>query len=165
MSQRAFVAVRSAFYATVFFGLWGWLALFVRRFDGALGLSLPTWTPVVSILVMTFGFALTLACVSSFAVEGRGTPAPVDPPRELVTAGPYRWVRNPMYLGGFAMLLGFALMHRSLAMALLAVGFLGFFHLFVVWYEEPHLGRKFGDAYLDYRRDARRWIPRRPLSR
>jgi protein-S-isoprenylcysteine O-methyltransferase Ste14 len=70
-----------------------------------------------------------------------------------------------MYLGGFAMLLGFALMHRSLAMALLAVGFLGFFHLFVVWYEEPHLGRKFGDAYLDYRRDARRWIPRRPLSR
>ncbi len=160
--SRWFAALRSALYATVFLGVGSWLALQARGFDRTMGVGMPTWTPLVGVLIMTLGAAVVLACVMSFVVSGRGTPAPFDPPREFVSTGPYRWVRNPMYLGGLTLLIGFAFLHRSLAMLILAGGFLGIFHAFVGLYEEPHLTRTFGDAYTRYRAEVRRWIPRRP---
>ncbi|MDX1579048.1 MAG: isoprenylcysteine carboxylmethyltransferase family protein [Gemmatimonadota bacterium] len=161
-SARLFAALRSVLYGTVFVLLWGWLALEVRALDGALGGPLPMWTPLAGILVMTLGGALALACLASFSFIGGGTPAPFDAPRELVVAGPYRWVRNPLYVAGFLMLVGFGLLHRSPAILVLATVFVGLFHLFVIGYEEPRLAGEFGASYEAYRRRVPRWLPRRP---
>lgn len=76
--------------------------------------------------------------------------------------GPYRFVRNPMYLGGFLILLGFGLVRRSPAITLFAFAWLLLVHLAVVALEEPDLRRKFGESYDDYRRGVPRWLPRRP---
>ncbi len=109
--------------------------------------------------LVVLGGVLALWCIITFATHGRGTPAPFDPPRRLVVRGPYRHVRNPMYLGAGIALAGAALYYRSLALvAYLAVCF-ALVHLFVIGYEEPTLGRTFGDAYAAYRQRVRRWWP------
>jgi protein-S-isoprenylcysteine O-methyltransferase Ste14 len=108
---------------------------------------------------MALGGALALACVTSFVWWGGGTPAPFDPPRRFVARGPYRVVRNPMYIGGFAMLAGYGLVLFSPAIVCLSLVMAGCAHLFVVWYEEPALERRFGEDYRVYRRTVRRWLP------
>ena len=95
-----------------------------------------------------------------FVRQGRGTPAPVAPPARLVVTGPYRHVRNPMYLGVVAMILGQAMILGS--RAVLAYGGIAAvaFHLFVLLYEEPNLRARFGAEYIAYCRQVGRWIPR-----
>ena len=108
---------------------------------------------------MIVGAAVAISCVAVFVARGRGTPAPFDPPREFVAQGPYRYVRNPMYVGGLGVIAGFGLYQRSLAIVLFALVFLCCAHLFVVFYEEPGLERRFGHSYLDYKRSVNRWLP------
>ena len=92
------------------------------------------------------------------------TPAPFDAPREFVAAGPYRYVRNPMYIGGFGVLLGAGLALQSPAIVGLAVLFLLLVHLLVLLYEEPVLDGRFGDPYRRYKSSVHRWLPRSPRS-
>lgn len=108
----------------------------------------------------TLGGLLALWCIFTFVFVGRGTPAPFDPPRRLVVRGPYRHVRNPMYLGAALALAGAALFYGSGALWAYTAVFLFVMHLFVVLHEEPALGRTFGDDYAAYRRQVRRWWPR-----
>jgi protein-S-isoprenylcysteine O-methyltransferase Ste14 len=120
----------------------------------------------VGLPVLVLGGWLLLDSVFlRFAHEGRGTLAPVDPPRFVVRGGAYRYVRNPMYVANVAIIVGSALLFRSWRLvAWAAVAFVAF-HLFVVAYEEPTLHRTFGETYEAYRRDVARWIPRgRPTS-
>lgn len=106
------------------------------------------------------GGAAILWCFWNFTFEGRGTPAPIDPPKELVTTGLYRYVRNPIYLGVLAIILGHFLWFKTIWMLIyMLVVFLGV-HLFVKLYEEPALKRKFGAAYEDYLNSVPRWIPK-----
>ena len=92
-----------------------------------------------------------------FAHKGRGTPAPIDPPKELVAAGFYRYLRNPMYAGillilaGHFLRLGFWLLLGYAALAFIAM------HLFVTLYEEPALKARFGPAYAAYLQTVPRW--------
>jgi len=111
------------------------------------------------------GTAILLWCVRDFAVRGRGTLAPVDPPKELVAEGLYRWVRNPMYVGVVTVLLGHALWFGSRSLLVYAASVLAGFHLFVTLYEEPTLEARFGDSYRHYRATVPRWIPRPPTAR
>jgi protein-S-isoprenylcysteine O-methyltransferase Ste14 len=97
-----------------------------------------------------------------FAAVGRGTPGPWDPPRRFVAAGPYRWVRNPIYLAGMVIVLGEAWLFGSTALLLYAVGVAVAFHLLVVAYEEPRLRDRFGEQYEAYRRAVSRWVPHPP---
>jgi len=113
------------------------------------------------IVVAVVGGALAAWCIVTFAVVGRGTPAPFDPPRKLVVRGPYRYVRNPMYLGAVLVLCGAALFHRSSLLFGYAGVFLLVSHVFVVTYEEPTLARLFGGDYEAYRARVGRWLPRR----
>jgi protein-S-isoprenylcysteine O-methyltransferase Ste14 len=108
------------------------------------------------------GGALALWCIGTFALVGRGTPAPFDPPRRLVVRGPYAWLRNPMYAGAALALAGAALSYRSLALAVYAAAFLLVTHAFVVRYEEPTLRRTFGADYEAYCRRVARWWPHPP---
>lgn len=106
------------------------------------------------------GAALLLACIVEFARRGRGTLSPVDPPRELVVRGLYRYVRNPMYLAVTMILLGEALLLRSTDLVIYWAGFFIAANLFIIGYEEPHLRRQFGSSYEDYTGRVGRWIPR-----
>jgi len=160
--KRAFIALRAAVFGTGFIYLWGWVALSLHyRYDTSLGLALSGWTRGVGIAVMAVGGILAFACVATFVSRGEGTPAPFDPPRRFVAAGPYKFVRNPMYIGGFTVLFGFGLYERSVAILLFTLPWLLSAHLFVILYEEPHLRSTFGAQYDVYCRSVRRWLPRR----
>ena len=104
------------------------------------------------------GAMVALWCILSFALIGRGTPAPFDPPRRLVVRGPYRHVRNPMYLGAALALAGAALFYETGALWAYAAGFLLLTHLLVVFYEEPTLRRTLGESCATYCRQVRRFV-------
>jgi len=112
-------------------------------------------------LLIAAGIALYCACAFwGFAVRGKGTPLPLDPPKKLVVEGPYRIVRNPMYWGVGSVVLGEAAIFRSVALAELAAVFAVGVIVFVLLFEEPELRRKFGEEYEDYCRLVPRWLPR-----
>ena len=154
-------AARSLIYMTAFLGLWGWIALGVRRFDSALGLALPRAARPAGVVLMVLGGVLALVCVGTFVTLGRGTPAPFDPPTEVVARGPYKLVRNPMYIGGLSLLLGLGLSERSGSIVLLALLLSLFAHMGVVYLEEPDLEKRFGENYRSYKNAVNRWIPKR----
>ena len=162
---RGFAAVRGAIYAVAFTALWAWVISAVRPLDERIGVSLPSWLVIPGGILMATGAALALACVAVFAGEGRGTPAPFDAPRDFVAVGPYRWLRNPMYLGAKGVMLGYALVIGSIAVIGVVVVFSLLTHLFVLAYEEPTLERRFGDSYRVYKQTVNRWLPAAPARR
>ncbi len=106
------------------------------------------------------GGVTILWCFWDFTFKGRGTPNPIDPPKELVATGLYRYVRNPIYVGVLSILIGHFLWFQSIWMlAYAVVAFLGL-HLFIILYEEPTLKEKFGVAYENYCQSVPRWIPK-----
>lgn len=120
------------------------------------------WFHVAGAGLLALGFATYLHCTWLFATKGRGTPAPFDPPQRLVRRGLYRWVRNPMYLGIFAIVGGEALFFWSVHIVIYWVCLICAVHLFVALYEESALGFHFGAMYEDYKRAVPRWWPRKP---
>ena len=106
------------------------------------------------------GWTVIIWCFRDFLVKGRGTPAPFDPPKELVATGPYRYVRNPMYVGVELALFGNFLWFGYWWMLAYAALLLAAFHLFILFYEEPTLRGKFGASYEAYLGEVPRWIPR-----
>ena len=111
-------------------------------------------------LILAAGLALVIDCIARFALQGRGTPAPVAPTEYLVLSGAYRYVRNPMYVAVLSIIAGQALFFGSTRlMAYAAVVWLTF-HLFVRLYEEPTLRARYGASYERYCERVRRWWPR-----
>ena len=159
---RTFTVVRGLIYSVAFIGLWIWIAAYVRGFDPQIPLAIPGWLFPVGLALALTGGLVAAACIGTFLTVGRGTPAPFDPPRKFVAAGPYRYVRNPMYLGAAAVILGGGLAIASPAIVLLTLGFLLLMHLFVVLYEEDALARRFGDSYRRYKATVPRWQVRWP---
>ena len=143
----------------VFFGCWLWL--------------LPGWLgfqPVgreggwrwLAALPAAAGFGVALRCVWDFGWRGRGTPAPLAPPRRLVVSGLYRFVRNPMYIGFGAGWVGLWIVFGRVTAAAVVVPLVAgtAATLFVLFYEEPTLRRMFGAEYEAYSRHVPRWWPR-----
>ena len=162
--RKLFDALRALVYMSGFVLFWGSIALSLHAYDSKLGILLPAWVGLLGIPFMLLGGTLALYCVETFVVRGTGTPAPFDAPRQFVPTGPYRYVRNPMYIGGWVALLGFGSYLHSLSILLMSLAWLLLAHLFVVLYEEPHLEGKFGPTYVNYRTSVPRWIPRLPHS-
>jgi len=159
--RQIFTAIRAFVFMSGFVGLWTWVALGVRRrYDPILDFRFPEWMEMSGVAVFVAGGILALTCIASFVVRGEGTPAPFDAPRKFVAVGPYRYVRNPMYVGAFFVILGFGLFLNSLAVLIFGLPWLLLAHLFVIFYEEPALNEKFGEEYLDYLKKVNRWIPR-----
>jgi len=157
-----FVLARAVVYATLFIGFL--LVFLPARIVAWSGMTSPAQLGALQLIgaaLTAAGALLAISCILTFVFVGRGTPAPFDPPRQLVARGPYGFVRNPMYLGAAAALLGAALYYRSPALAAYAIAFLIATHLFVRLYEEPTLRRTFGDEYESYCRRVGRWWPRR----
>ncbi len=155
-----FVLARAVTYAALFIGL---VLIYVpARLLSWSGIVRPAaieMPQVAGMVIGAAGAAVALWCIYAFASIGRGTPAPFDPPRRLVIHGPYRFVRNPMYIGAGLALAGAALFYESLPL----LGYVGVLflatELFVVWYEEPTLRQTFGQEYEAYCRQVRRWWP------
>ena len=118
----------------------------------------PVAATVAGAALIVVGLVLLLTCIVGFAREGGGTLAPYDPPAALVIRGPYRYTRNPMYVGVLAILAGLAVANWSVALSLYAVGVATAFATFVLLYEEPWLERRFGDDYRRYKAAVPRWI-------
>jgi protein-S-isoprenylcysteine O-methyltransferase Ste14 len=113
-----------------------------------------------AVAVIAAGAALYVWCIWNFAAVGRGTPGLWDAPSRFVAVGPYRWVRNPIYIAALLIVGGEAWLFMSLPLLAYAGTMAVFFHLFVIGYEERTLRRRFGSTYLAYRRTVPRWIPR-----
>jgi protein-S-isoprenylcysteine O-methyltransferase Ste14 len=157
MARRLFALVRALVVAPAFVSLWMY---FVPRWIfGAHAFDNPR---PLGWIVVAIGAVIGLPCVWEFAWRGLGTPAPFDPPRRLVISGPYRFVRNPMYVGMGIVLIGEAIVFPNLTWLMLAmvVSLWAVVSVFIIEYEEPTLRRMFGADYEAYFREVRRWIPR-----
>jgi protein-S-isoprenylcysteine O-methyltransferase Ste14 len=107
------------------------------------------------------GLALFFWCNGLFTFVGKGTLAPIDAPVFLVRAGPYQWVRNPMYIAVLMIILSEALLFHALVLVGYALVVGTAMHLFVVFVEEPSLRRQFAESYETYLHTVPRWVPRR----
>lgn len=154
------VALRSLVFTFVLPGtVAGYLPYAILRGSGAT-LAESTALVVVGAMVLAVGLAIYGWCVTDFALAGHGTPAPIDPPTELVVRGLYHFARNPMYVGVLAVIAGQAALFASFPLALYAIVVFTGFHLFVIGYEEPALRRGFDGAYERYCATVPRWLPR-----
>lgn len=124
------------------------------------GGAMPEPTAWPGAVLIGFGLVLDIWCFWLFLAVGRGTPATWDAPRQFVAVGPYRWVRNPIYVRAFLIVLGEAWLFVSAPLLLYAVALALGFHLLIVAYEEPNLRGRFGEEYKRYLRAVPRWIPR-----
>jgi protein-S-isoprenylcysteine O-methyltransferase Ste14 len=154
-TTAASLIVGAAFFALWFRLLPGWLGFQVET----AGMSRWRWLAAIPSVL---GFAVALRCIWDFGWTGRGTPAPMAPPQRLVAVGFYRYVRNPMYVGfavgwiGLWVVFGHANAEVIAAVVAAALAV----HLFVIFYEEPTLRKKFGADYIEYCRNVGRWWPR-----
>jgi protein-S-isoprenylcysteine O-methyltransferase Ste14 len=141
-------------------GIIPWLIL---QGAGGIVLLIPSlW--MLGFLPLLLGIGLYLWCAGAFTFIGKGTPAPIDAPVILVNKGPYRWVRNPMYIAVLSVIIGEAILFRSFPLVEYALLVGVVVHLFVVFVEEPSLRSQFGESYITYLRTVSRWIPRSPRA-
>jgi len=119
----------------------------------------------IGFIPLLFGVFVYIRCAWSFASKGKGTPAPIDPPKKLVVQGLYKYARNPMYIGVLFILIGEGILFASVLLGFYVFLVFVCFHLFVVVYEEPALRARFGDSYRIYCDSVPRWIPRREKAR
>jgi protein-S-isoprenylcysteine O-methyltransferase Ste14 len=106
------------------------------------------------------GAVVLVKAFARFVREGLGTPAPVAPTEHLVVGGPYRYVRNVMYIAVTAVVAGQALLLGSPGLLVYAAVVWVAMAVFVVTYEEPSLAARYGAQYEEYRRDVPAWVPR-----
>lgn len=114
----------------------------------------------MGLVLIACGLVLFLWCVSLFVQRGHGTLAPWDPTRNLVSEGPYQFVRNPMISGVAMVLIGEALLFGSWAIGMWGIAFIAVNHFYFIFSEEPGLEKRFGECYRQYKESVPRWIPR-----
>ena len=132
------------------------------RYFGLRSVALDLHQPLhwIGLLSIGLGAVFLALCILEFARSGGGTLSPVDPPRNLVIRGPYRYVRNPVYLSVTLIVLGEVLLTRSRGLFIFWVLWFAGVNLFVLGYEEPSLRDRFGAAYARYTETVGRWLPR-----
>lgn len=114
----------------------------------------------IGTFLIVLGLGFVIYTNQAFFRIGKGTLAPWDPPKKLVVAGAYRYVRNPMISGVLMIVLGEALIFASIELFILFVLFFIVNHVYFVYSEEPGLVKRFGDDYILYKKNVPRWIPR-----
>lgn len=114
-------------------------------------------TPL-AVLCGAFGLLLAGWGERTFAAEGTEI-LPASPTnKKLVTRGPFRFTRNPMYLGLTLMAFGFAFYFGTLPFYAVPVLLFLLCNFSFIPFEEAKMQRQFGDQYTDYRRRVRRWV-------
>lgn len=134
-----------------------WLPRWLLPANPIQAITAPSYLGLIPIAV---GASIYFWCAWDFATAGRGTPAPIDPPKELVARGLYRFTRNPMYVGVLSVLFGESALFASPTLLAYAAAVFLLFQLFIKLYEEPALARQFGETYQNYCAAVPRWLPR-----
>jgi protein-S-isoprenylcysteine O-methyltransferase Ste14 len=114
---------------------------------------------LAGVLLIGLGAKLCWRTVSLFTEKGEGTPAPFDPPKNLVIQGPYRYSRNPMMIGVWLVLSGEAIIFGSVLLVGWLTIFLSLCLLLIPFWEEPELEKRFEQTYREYKQRVPRWIP------
>jgi protein-S-isoprenylcysteine O-methyltransferase Ste14 len=153
-----FLALRAVFFVVLLPGtVAGYVPYrIISATSGLRPIGFSVSSVAASVLTLA-GIAILIWCVWDFFASGRGTLAPIDPPRYLVVQGLYRITRNPMYNGVLAILLGEAWLFASTALLEYTLLVFLAFHSFVLFYEEPALESRFGESYRAYRKAVPRW--------
>jgi protein-S-isoprenylcysteine O-methyltransferase Ste14 len=130
----------------------------------------PPWplaVRVIGVILIAAGGVVMVAAFARFPAEGTGLPFPTNPPssRQVIVGGPYRYVRNPMYVAFFMANIGQALLLSRPVMLIYAAALLAALVAFVRLYEERTLSRRFGAQYDAYRKQVPGWWPRLPRQR
>jgi len=134
----------------------------ILRFEFALGIpsfSFAAQHAVAAVLAVSMG-VLNLGSGVTMALAGRGTPLPTSTARELVVRGPYRFVRNPMAIGGLGVGVALGLAYGSWGVVAYSVSGGVAWHLVARPMEERDLLARFGEDYAHYRSGVRNWVPR-----
>jgi protein-S-isoprenylcysteine O-methyltransferase Ste14 len=129
------------------------------RLDPLWSEPLPGLPVIVAIPLVASGAILIVAAACTLWKHGGASGAPGDPTIRLVAAGPYGWMRNPIYGGEALLLVGTALATRSATFLLLSLAFVPCIDLFVRLVEEPYAERRLGEDYAEYKRRVPRWVP------
>ena len=135
-----------------------YLPLWITHFHIPAGV--PWWQVVVAAALIVVGVAPGFESARRFVFVGQGTLMPTVPTEHLVVSGFYRYVRNPMYVGVLVALAGEAVLFERRAMVVYSAVVWLVIHLFVFFYEEPTLIRRYGEEYLRFKRHVPRWLPR-----
>jgi protein-S-isoprenylcysteine O-methyltransferase Ste14 len=157
--RNFFTPIGALFYGLLTFSF----VVVALQVDRLIGITHIFSRPLAAILaVPIFAFALFLIGWSVLHfLKARGTPVPFNPPPQLVTKGPYAYVRNPMLTGVFALLFGLGALFGSIS---LLVVFTPLFILVNVWelkvIEEPELEKRLGVDYIEYRKQTPMFFPR-----
>lgn len=114
----------------------------------------------IGTFLIVLGLGFVVYTNKAFLRIGKGTLAPWDPPKKLVVAGAYRYVRNPMISGVLMIVLGETLIFSSIELFILFILFFIVNHIYFVYSEEPGLIKRFGEDYIEYKKNVPRWIPR-----
>ncbi len=115
---------------------------------------------LLTFILLTSGLTLIIWTIKLFAQTGKGSLAPWNPINKLITTGPYAYVRNPMLLGVFLCLGAESILFQSWPLFYYLLIFIGINMLYFPLSEEKGLYKKYGEEYLEYKRNVPRFIPR-----
>lgn len=127
-------------------------------------LDLPVFNNLIykvgGLLLFIIGFSIVLYCIKLFIEIGKGTPVPVDPPKQLVDKRLYRFTRNPIYIGDILIFLGYFLLFGHTLLFFYFLVSIPTLQFFIVYIEEPELKRRLGKKYIEYTKNVPRWFPK-----
>jgi protein-S-isoprenylcysteine O-methyltransferase Ste14 len=115
---------------------------------------------VLAVALIAAGTIPLMESIWRFVQVGRGTLMPAVPTEHLVVSGLYRFVRNPMYVGVLTALAGETLLLEQRCMVIYWLVVAAIMHLFVVFYEEGTLARRYGEEFSEFKKMVPRWLPR-----
>jgi protein-S-isoprenylcysteine O-methyltransferase Ste14 len=152
-------AVATVLGATLFIA--GWPALIWVL---GLGKKIAVFPDLASVLLSSLFFVAGIPWVTWAVLwqlwKGKGTPVPIVPTKEFLSSGPYRHCRNPMMLGFFLYLAGWAALFNREGSWIAAVVLLVALVLEIKLIEEKELERRFGDVYREYKKKTPFFIPK-----
>jgi protein-S-isoprenylcysteine O-methyltransferase Ste14 len=157
---RGRVALQIVLFGGTFLLLLPGIVLHYTGASWQLGALRPFWYTVLIVELMLFPVALGVMGVMEFAERGKGTPIPYDPPKKLVTTGPYAYVANPMQLSHTLLFFGLGWLFHSVWLALGGVVSFAYSAGLARWHEGVELRERFGDDWLVYREHVWSWLPR-----
>ena len=160
MSKAIAVLGSALFFVIAPLGLAGYVPWLVTQWEFRPAFFGVDVTRILGGILIIAGVPGIVDSFARFALEGRGTPAPIAPAQKLVVTGLYRYVRNPIYIALVAVILGQALLFGDLRLLWYGALLRLFFHVWVVIYEEPTLKETFGTEFESFRTNVPRWIPR-----
>jgi protein-S-isoprenylcysteine O-methyltransferase Ste14 len=133
------------------------LLMVALRFVFPLAMIIPSFWNLLGLIPLVLGIVLNLQADRLFH-QCATTVNPFGQPSVLVTCGVFRFSRNPMYLGFVLILLGTAVLLRSITPFLVIPAFIGLIQSAYIAIEERSLAEEFGPTWEGYCRFTRRWI-------